>query len=349
MQDLTTRATSAFAIAVVAAIMPFFFASSAGAVRYSLLDSRFVIHSNSLRNCGMAIVADNGGTLRSLGGSLGLGIEGGSDDLLVDGAESITFYMSRFGPLAPRNVSGVRYRIVGSNSNNDGIWGETFVEAFHDGQSLGVRTVTADLSTDLDALYGTTIDHFRITPIDAFSVDYVEYDVPHGDATVLEFAAMGDLYFPFATPCGVFVNGTGIPYIESGEGLGLNGIPIIDNNNSVFINFPVPVDSITLRSVVGSTDGDGVFGEGTIEAFGSSGASLGIQLIGGPMPQEIEEIGITALFGDVPISGFSLTSTESRQIKELRFVPEPTGALPLAATLAVLAQLGRARQTHRLA
>jgi MYXO-CTERM domain-containing protein len=275
----------------------------------------------------------------------GLGHVGGASDLDIDSGESMSFTST----LGARPGAG--YRVLSaSNQDGDGLFGESFVEAFVDDFSLGVVATSGVGEIDVAALFGgAQISHFQVNALESIRIGRAQWRLPPGVAVDAD-VAVGSSYTA-ASPmlqCGVRVETADGEFdvAASGAGLGIVGgaSTRVDAGESLLVSLGEPISPLAYR-LVDSTNvgGTSASGDHFVEAFGSNGASLGLR----SASDDDANIDLTALYG-VPIEAFELIGvSDSFRLDFVRVTPEPASGLGFVAfaALAALAHRRRAQAT----
>jgi Ca2+-binding RTX toxin-like protein len=139
--------------------------------------------------------------------------------------------------------------------------------------------------------------------------------------TTINFRNQGTFTSAVFNSSGVTITGSNLLSF-----LNLNGLAIVGGNSTLLdtgewvnVSFgeAMTAVSVTFFSIFNS-DGDASFGEGQVEAFGATGASLGV--VNRPDTVVNSTSNISALFGNQPITGFRFTSTgDGFRIGDLSF------------------------------
>jgi hypothetical protein len=128
----------------------------------------------------------------------------------------------------------------------------------------------------------------------------------------LSFRHLGSQTIPSGqslAACGIAVTSAGVLQTQQVFGMGV-GDTFVDSGEAVDFAFDIPAEGVRYEVATAvNGDGDGLSGEHTVEAFDASNASLGVQAQSG---EGIKDV--SALFGDVPISHF-VVSTEADGIR----------------------------------
>lgn len=272
----------------------------------------------------------------------GVGVWGGNSHTEIDGGEGVSFGV--------QEARALRY-YVGSASNldGDGLFGEHFLEGFGPGgASLGVVARSGVGTFDATAAFGgASLKSIEITAqTDGLSVGWIEYDVPPGRSVVVRFLQLSSTVASQLEHCGLTVtSSTGTVAVTHDLGAyaktGVAGT-WTEPGHWLDIAFDTPVSEVGYQfQDVFDNDGDFVDGEHFVEAFGASGASLGIRSAQGTAV----DLSQPGYFGSQLISRIVVTAADSYRIDEVTFMPEPAGA-PLAAAAALALAARRRRRLH---
>ena len=302
--------------------------------------------------CAMAAITETENGLLSFG-PLGLGVSSPAGGLSadLDGSEKLTFFLSTIGTVG---VTQLSYRVESAgNQNGTGPPGEAFLRARGAGDvDLGIRAVSGVGTIDVSALYGgVPISRIDITAAgDAQRIDRLTFTAaPEVASTLLSLKGFGVVQAPEYEICDLLISGShDIRLSAVGLSVASADPPslldsVIEGSESVRFDFATPFTNVLYgnESVV-DTNTIGVLAESFVEAYGASGASLGIVAVAGEGSHDV-----AVLFGGVPISAFRVIANgDGQRIRELLYGPEP-GALGLGlAALAALAILGFSKRVR---
>jgi len=142
--------------------------------------------------------------------------------------------------------------------------------------------------------------------------------------TIVDFQGLGTFTTASIVQFGLTVTGSNTLNISTGEGLGVVGgfsDTRIDKTGNEFVTFDFSGTATNVQYRVRSTSQDPTtctncfsLGESQIEAFDSNGVSLGTQNV-----QGASDIFVSVLFGNVPISSFTVSLLDSDSI-QLAFI-----------------------------
>jgi hypothetical protein len=295
----------------------------------------------SVARCGMTVFFPSSAGVFLLGGGLGVGASGTT----IENGEEVVVTL-------PAASLGVSYSVsTSTNSDGDGLFGESYVEAFDaDDATLGVLAMSALGTKNLTNLFGgVPIKSYQITGgDDPIRVQHLGYELPEGIVVNSYLAVIGAATVSESefTQCGITFRGSpGAAYLDS------NGISVAGGNADVYVDgdedleieFDTPVTGAGYTLDDATNVNGGTLGGHFVEAFDRNGASLGLRSASGLDPIDLST---PSYFGDEPISRFVLIGVADQfRLGRVNFVPEPAGAAVTAAL--ALASLGAARRRSR--
>jgi hypothetical protein len=312
------------------------------------LDSLGTYTTDLFAACSMGAVTETANGLLSFG-PLGLGVSSPSGGLsaYLDGSENLTFFFSTVDQVG---VTGVTYRVQSAgNQNGTGPPGEAFLEARGASNvDLGIRSVSGIGTIDVSALYGgVPITRIEITAAgDSQRVDRLGFTVaPEAAFSIVSLQGFPVLQVVEYDICDLFLSGSH-PIRLAPVGLGVasaNPPSLLDSTiegaEFVRFDFATPFTEVGYTNeAVADGNANGTLAESFVEAFGPTGASLGIVGVSGEGQQVVSE-----LFGS-PISAFRvIANADSQRILTVIYGPEPDALVVGVAALAALGLAARWR------
>ena len=293
----------------------------------------------SVVRCGMIVNFPSSAGAFLLAGGLGVGASGTT----IENGEEVVVTL-------PAASLGVTYSVSAStNSDGDGLFGESYVEAFDASDAtLGVRAMSGIGPKNLTNLFGgVPIKKYQITGgDDTIRVRQLGYDLPAGVVVDSYFALLSAETFSASsfTQCGVTFRGSPRDAYLYSYGIsvaGGNAEVYVDGDEDLEIEFDEPVTGAGYTLDDATNVNGGTLGGHFVEAFDRNGASLGLRSASGLDPIDLSDP--LLFFGDEPISRFVLIGVADQfRLDRVSFVPEPEGAAVTAAL--ALASLGAARR-----
>lgn len=296
----------------------------------------------SIGSCGVTTSDVLGGGNNLVYSTSGLGHAGGDADNLIDSGETVRIASS----VGAR--PGAAYRVsFATDSDEDGSFGESFVEAFSGANSLGVLPVSGVGWIEVAALFGgVSISSYRITSLEQIRIDNARWRLPPGvqitaSVGITSFSPAYTVASPMVQ-CGVSVSTSdGNFHVDNGLGIVGGASDRVDAGESLLVTLGEPIHELAYQ-LIDSTNVGGTAAEGDhfIEAFGVGGESLGFR----SASDDGSFIDLTALYGE-PIESFELIGVnDSFRLRSVRIVPEPAAGLGTASLLVLLARaFARAR------
>jgi hypothetical protein len=348
-------------------------ATSAAAAERVVLDYTAVgefIQPNYYTNCGVSVGAFIDGNLATFAdmnlnaafGGPGIGVEGGNDGSF-DAGEVLLFEFFDDVTGLPVTATQISYAasVAPGASDGDAVPAELSIEAFGLGStSLGVEAFSGTGEQSVSGAFGgVPISRLAMTASpDAVWIERIAYLPAPGTVIQVQWTFGGALEAEQIELCGVRLDGsntlaTGEASTPGGAGVAVlggfgGGQPnrTIDSGETLEVAFAEPANGVSYHrsslfyvTIVGGDEFD-------LAAFGDGDVPLG----SAHLLTDASDIGVSPLFGNVPLSRFVIETDpdgqDGQQLGSVTFqAPEPGGVVSGLAALACAAGLATRRGT----